>query len=166
MPYATASPLVNITDEDIDAAINIALASSGGGLSVKSPKLALTHAPEGGVYEPRDIRANEKYFKAVDPEGASKAEMLVRLNPDKTAFVQDMLVPGQPREMGRGALGVSAMRDLLAQFRAQHPEIEQITGRRVSGSAMSGGYDPLREGRQATVSVQPRKPQFELPKSK
>lgn len=168
MPYSTASNLVNITDEDIDKAIGVALASSGGGLSVKSPRLTLTHAPEGGVYEPGDIRANEKYFKAVDPEGASKAEMLVRLNPDKTAFVHDMLVPGQPRETGRGALGVSAMRDLLAQFRAQHPEIEQITGRRVSGAVMGGDYAPSREGRRATVSVRPEKPpnQFELPKQK
>jgi hypothetical protein len=167
MPYGTASPLVNITDEDIDRAIGVALASSGGGLSAKSPKLTLTHAPEGGVYEPAQIRANEKYFKALDPEGATQAEVLMRFLPDNVARVEDILQSNAPRELGRGGLGPSALRDLLAQFRSQHPEVSQITGRRVSGAATGGQYDLTPgAGREASIPLRPvPTSQFALPKS-
>ncbi len=169
MPYSTASPLVNITDEDINNAMRVALASSGGGLSVKAPKLTLTHAPEGGVYDPTQIRTNEKYFKALDPEGTTQAEMLVRFRPDSTARIEDILMPELPREQGRGALGISTLRDLLAQFRAQHPEVTGLSGHRVSGAVNSGKYDISREaaGRQANIPLKPAPvSQYALPKSK
>ena len=167
-PYRTASPLVTITDEDIDRATSIALAASGGGLSVKAPKLTLTHAPEGGAYEPSQIRANEKYFKALDPEGAAQAEILMRFLPNNAARVEDILQLTAPRELGRGGLGASALRDLLAQFRSQHPEVSQITGRRVSGASAGGKYDLTPgTGREASVSLKPKPmSQFALPKPK
>jgi hypothetical protein len=168
MPYSTASPLVNITDEDIDNAMKVALASSGGGLSVKAPRLTLTQAPEGGVYEPAQLRANEKYYKALDPEGATQAEILMRFLPDNVARVEDIMQLNAPRELGRGGLGPAALRDLLAQFRSQHPEVSQITGRRVSGAATGGKYDLTPgTGREASVPLKPVPvSQYALPKAK
>lgn len=164
--YKSANGLVEITDEDIDNAMGIAMAVSGGGLATKGGKLVLKHAPEGGVYEPAQLRANEKYFKAHDPEGATQAEILMRFLPDNVARVEDILQLGAPRELGRGGLGTSALRDLLAQFRSQHPEVSQITGHRVSGAATGGKYDLTRgAGREASVPLKPAS-QFELPKTK
>ena len=166
MPYRSANGLIEITDEDIDNAISVGLGASSGGLATKGGKLTLKHAPEGGVYEPAQLRANEKYFKALDPEGAAQAEILMRFLPDNVARVEDILTPTALREMGRGQLGPSALRDLLAQFRGQHPEVSQITGRRVSGAATGGKYDLTPgAGREASVPLKPAS-QFTLPKSK
>jgi hypothetical protein len=146
--YPTASPLVNITQADLDRGIDLGLSFSGGGLATKAaPKMGelarntLREAPEGGVYEPSQIRSNEKYFKSVDPQGNVNTEALVRFGDDnKTAHIQDILVPGQPRETGRGAVGATDMREMLRQFRTLYPEVEQITGKRVSGAGAGGGY--------------------------
>jgi hypothetical protein len=166
MPYRSANGLIEITDQDIDNAIGVGLGASGGGLATKGGKLTLKHAPEGGVYEPAQIRANEKYFKALDEEGATQAEILMRFLPDNVARVEDIMQLAAPREMGRGGLGLSYLRDLLAQFRSQHPEVGQITGRRVSGAATGGKYDLTPgAGREASVPLKPAS-QFALPKSK
>ena len=118
------------------------------------------------MYEPAQMRANEKYFKALDEEGATQAEILMRFLPDNVASVEDILQLAAPRELGRGGLGISYLRDLLAQFRSQHPEVSQITGHRVSGAATGGKYDLTPgAGREATVPLKPTS-QFALPKSK
>ena len=52
--------------------------------------------------------------------------------------------PGLEREgvlaQQRNTLGLAAIRDLLRQFREIHPEVNNITGERVSGARLGGGY--------------------------
>jgi hypothetical protein len=117
-----------------------------------SSNLRLVEAPEGGVYEPEQVKKNEKYFKAVDADGKTAAEMLVRFD-GKTANIEDILAPGKPREEGRGAIGTGDMRSLLRQFQEAHPEVETITGKRVSGANMGGGYSLLNEPTQVEVNL-------------
>ncbi|WP_316176269.1 hypothetical protein [Bradyrhizobium sp. SZCCHNRI1073] len=114
--------------------------------------VSLRPAPEGGVYTPDQIKAGEKYFKVYGADGEVKAEALVKID-GNTAKVEDILAPGKPREEGRGTLGPREMRDVLRQFREQHPEIEKITGERVSGAAAEGGYDLLGERRQVEMNL-------------
>lgn len=116
--------------------------------------VSLRPAPEGGVYTPDQINAakGERYFKVLDADGNVKAEALVKID-GNTAKVEDILAPGKPREEGRGTLGPREMRDVLRQFREQHPEIEKITGERVSGAAAEGGYDLLGERRQVEMNL-------------
>lgn len=40
----------------------------------------------------------------------------------------------------RNSIGPAAMRDLLAQFRDLHPDVEVIGGKRISGARQGGGY--------------------------
>lgn len=129
-------------------------ATAGKVLTTPKSGLTLREAPEGGVYEPNQINVakGEKYFKVYDQSGNVKAEALVRIQ-GNTAKIEDILAPDKPREEGRGVLGASDLRSVLRQFQEQHPEIEKITGDRVSGASMGGGYDLLGERRQVEMNL-------------
>jgi hypothetical protein len=124
-------------------------------LTAPKSGLTLREAPEGGVYTPDQIKTakGEKYFKVYNADGEAAAEILVRME-GNTARIEDILAPGKPREEGRGALGTGELRSVLRQFQAQHPEIEKITGERVSGASMEGGYNLLAERRQVEMNLQ------------
>ena len=134
------------TPQDFTSAVNVLTEPKSG--------LTLREAPEGGVYTPDQIKTakGEKYFKVYDSNGDVKAEALIRVD-GNTANIEDILAPGKPREEGRGALGTSDLRSVLRQFQAQHPEIEKITGERVSGASMEGGYSLLGERRQVEMNL-------------
>jgi hypothetical protein len=82
----------------------------------EGPQLKLVDAPEGGVYEPKQIKRGEKYFKAIDAEGNIAAEILIKIS-GETARIEDILNPNAFRENGVGTIGNSQLRGLLNQFR-------------------------------------------------
>jgi hypothetical protein len=117
-----------------------------------SSGLKLVEAPEGGVYEPSQFKAGEKYFKAVDAEGNVTAEMLVKID-GKTARIEDILNPNAPREEGIGSIGNAQLRGLIRQFQQQYPDVTEFTGKRVSGARMDGGYSLLGEPTETSVQL-------------
>lgn len=116
--------------------------------------LRLVEAPEGGIYTPDQIKTakGERYFKALNADGDIAAEILVRVNGD-AARIEDILVPGKPREDGRNALGAADLRAILRQFQEANPEIKKLTGSRVSGARMDGGYSLTAEPTEVEVNL-------------
>jgi hypothetical protein len=121
----------------------------------EGPQLKLVDAPEGGVYEPKQIKRGEKYFKAIDAEGNIAAEILIKIS-GETARIEDILNPNAFRENGVGTIGNSQLRGLLNQFRETHPDIKTITGKRVSGARMGGEYDLIGEPTEVSVHLRER----------
>ncbi|MDN3278780.1 hypothetical protein QWJ07_31275 [Frankia sp. RB7] len=118
--------------------------------------LRLVEAPEGGIYTPDQIKTGrgERYFKVYNSDDDVAAEILVRVKGD-TARIEDILVPGKPREEGRNALGAADLRSVLRQFQEANPEIKTLTGKRVSGARMEGGYDLLADPTEVSVNLRP-----------
>src|SRR6185369_1697431 len=112
----------------------------------------LTEAPEGGIYTPQQFKPGEKYFKALDEKGQPLAEILVKID-GKTARIEDILNPNAPREEGIGSIGNTKLREIIKQFRAQHPEVTEITGERISGARQGGEYSLLNKPAEQKVKL-------------
>lgn len=111
----------------------------------RSLLLGKVHAePPGSMYP--DV------WEATDPTGNVIARFSGKINND-TAHIENIhtgrnpsLEQGAERDKllaeSQNSLGLAAIRELLKQFREQNPEVKAITGERISGARLQGGYDP------------------------
>jgi hypothetical protein len=111
---------------------------------------AATDRPGLGAYRTSDeVSGSYKPRREVTyeiPSGDNRVQLAVGFDGD-TAVVRNIkMTDPSGAEVGlsdaRNALGPAAMRDVLRQFRAEHPEVKRVVGDRISGARVGGGYDP------------------------
>lgn len=121
----TASPLVTITDEDIDKAINLGMSFTGGGLST-------TKKVSQGILTKENSIGNVHEFSF--PTKSGKGNLVVEKYNMEQHGDNSLYVRSIASDEGPNTLGVSQVREILKNLQDVFPEATSIRGYRVSGA--------------------------------
>ena len=141
--------IVAASDESITEAPAALQGADGAAL----PKYTLAPStPENEGLSGWRTRPGSSGFVYTIRDGARSVGFLdVSIFPDGTAFIEDVV-----SDRGPGSIGLSGTRALLRALLAEHPEITNINGERVSGIRRGGKHGSAGSGVMVSVKVPAR----------
>jgi Inorganic Pyrophosphatase/Large polyvalent protein associated domain 39 len=121
--------------------------------ATKEPASEVTPASKPKYTFESEPAAEGDFYTIKDQTGKTVAHAQINMG-GKEARVLDIYSP--EGEHGKAnSLGFTTTREILRQFKEDHPGIETVTGKRVSGSRSKGKEVPVQKGTEVKVSVTP-----------